>query len=67
MQNGQGTTPKLISIALIAAFSLSACGIKAPLKTPPPLWGKEKPAETKPASEDQKEENTSSQATQSKP
>ena len=27
------------AIAVIAAFALSACGIRGSLKTPPPIWG----------------------------
>jgi len=29
----------LIAASLVAAFALSACGIRGELKTPPPLWG----------------------------
>ena len=29
----------LIATTLVAAFALSACGIRGELKTPPPLWG----------------------------
>ena len=30
---------RLISLTVLAAFALSACGIKGSLKTPPPLFG----------------------------
>ena len=29
----------LIAATLIAGFTLSACGIRGELKTPPPVWG----------------------------
>ena len=49
---------KLLSVALIGAFALGACGIKGDLQTPPPLWGdKDKPAEEKPASDKQESNN----------
>jgi len=48
---------KLITVSMISAFALGACGIKGDLKTPPPLWGdKDKPAKEKPA-EDKPESN----------
>ena len=28
-----------IALTLIAGFTLSACGIRGELKTPPPVWG----------------------------
>ena len=31
----------LIAATLIAGFTLSACGIRGGLKTPPPLWGED--------------------------
>jgi predicted small lipoprotein YifL len=31
----------LIAATLIAGFTLSACGIRGDLKTPPPLWGED--------------------------
>lgn len=31
----------LIAVTLIAGFTLSACGIRGDLKTPPPLWGED--------------------------
>lgn len=47
----QKLKPLAFSGLAITLFSLSACGIKGPLETPPPLWGDEKPKsdETKPA------------------
>jgi len=35
---------RLTIFALLSAFALSACGIKGELKTPPPVWGDEKPS-----------------------
>ena len=32
---------RLIALSLIAGFTLSACGIKGDLKTPPPLFGED--------------------------
>ncbi len=32
---------RFISLSLIAGFTLSACGIKGELNTPPPLWGED--------------------------
>lgn len=66
MQNSHRISSKLIPLIIITAFSLSACGIKAPLKTPPPLWGKEKPADAQPISDEQKEVDTPSEASPSK-
>lgn len=30
---------RFIAMSVIAAFALSACGVKAELKKAPPLWG----------------------------
>lgn len=32
---------RLLCLALITGFTLSACGIRGDLKTPPPLWGED--------------------------
>jgi|GEM_PF-2301026 len=31
-----------ITVMLISGFTLSACGIRGELKTPPPIWGDDK-------------------------
>jgi len=41
------TTSYFLITAIVASFALSACGIKGDLKTPPPVWGEDKP-ETQP-------------------
>jgi len=37
---------------LLGSFSLTGCGIKGPLKTPPPLWGEAKTKVDKKPDED---------------
>ncbi|WP_409433375.1 LPS translocon maturation chaperone LptM [Litorimonas sp. RW-G-Af-16] len=39
----QSLTRNALILAIAASFALSACGIKGELKTPPPVWGEEKP------------------------
>jgi predicted small lipoprotein YifL len=39
------TTQYLLLAAITTSLGLSACGIKGTLKTPPPVWGEEKPQE----------------------
>ena len=40
----KGLSFRLPLLAIIGALTLTACGIKGDLKTPPPLWGADKPA-----------------------
>jgi predicted small lipoprotein YifL len=60
--NTRNIFAKTVTIVLIGAFALGACGIKGDLQTPPPLWGdKDKQAESadekKPVSDKQESNN----------
>ncbi len=48
---------RLICLALISAFALSACGVKGDLETPPPMWGDK----SKQDQSDKKPDNTTNE------
>lgn len=49
---------RLMFLAVLSALTLAGCGIKGDLKTPPPLWGADKPVSETDTNSSEKDEDS---------